>query len=273
MIWSPKLCLWLQRLTNNMNIHPTAIIDKQVELEEGVSVGPYTIIRGKVVIGQDTKIASNVLIDDGTIIGKNCSIHHGAVLGTPPQDLKFSGERTILRLGNNNVIREYVCVNRGTKHRGETTLGNNCFLMMYSHIAHDCIVGDNVIMANSVNLGGHVEIEDYAILGGIVPVHQFVHIGRHSIVGGGFRAMQDVCPYALAGGYPLRIVGVNKIGLKRRGFPQKTIDILAKAFKILFHSKFNTSQAIEKIKSDLEPIPEIKHILDFIARSERGIVK
>jgi len=256
-----------------MNVHPTAIVDSHAKLEQGVSVGPYTIIRGKAVIGQNTKIASSVLVDDGTIIGKNCTIHHGAVLGTPPQDLKFSGENTFLRIGDNSTIREYVCINRGTKHRGETTVGKDCFFMMYCHIAHDCIVGNNVIMANSVNLGGHVEIEDYAILGGVVPVHQFVHIGRHSIIGGGFRAVQDVCPYALAGGYPLRVVGLNMVGLRRRGFPQETIDILAKAFRLLFRSKFNTSQAIERIKSDLEPVPEIRHILDFIARSERGIVK
>ncbi|HEX9916407.1 MAG TPA: acyl-ACP--UDP-N-acetylglucosamine O-acyltransferase [candidate division Zixibacteria bacterium] len=256
-----------------MNIHPTAIIDKKAEIERDVSIGPHTIIQGKVIIGQGTKIASNILLDDGTIIGKNCSIHHGAVLGTPPQDLKFSEEKTILKIGDNCIIREYVSINRGTKHRGQTTVGNNCFFMMYTHVAHDCIIGNNVIMANSVNLGGHVEIEDYAIVGGIVPVHQFVRIGTHSIIGGGFRAVQDVCPYALAAGYRLRIVGLNLIGLKRRGFPQETIHILGKAFRMLFHSKFNTTQAIEKIKSELEPIPEINHILDFIAKSERGIVK
>jgi UDP-N-acetylglucosamine acyltransferase len=256
-----------------MNIHPTAIIDKEAEIEKDVSIGPHTIIQGKVIIGQKTKISSNVLIDDGTIIGKNCSIHHGAVLGTPPQDLKFSGEKTILKIGDNNVIREYVSINRGTKHRGQTTVGNDCFFMMYAHIAHDCIIGNNVVMANSVNLGGHVEIEDYAIVGGVVPVHQFVRIGAHSIIGGGFRAVQDVCPYSLAAGYPLRIIGLNLIGLKRRGFPQEAINILGKTFRILFRSKFNTTQAIEKIKSELEPIPEVKHILEFIAKSERGIVK
>jgi UDP-N-acetylglucosamine acyltransferase len=256
-----------------MNTHPTAIVDKKAEIERDVSIGPHTIIQGKVIIGQGTKIASNVLLDDGTIIGKNCSIHHGTVLGTPPQDLKFSGEKTILKIGDNCIIREYVSINRGTKHRGQTMVGNNCFFMMYTHVAHDCIIGNNVIMANSVNLGGHVEIEEYAIVGGVVPVHQFVRIGAHSIIGGGFRAVQDVCPYAMAAGYPLRIVGLNLVGLKRRAFSQETIHILKQAFKILFRSKFNTTQAIEKIKSELEPIPEIKHILDFIAKSERGIIK
>ena len=135
-----------------MNIHSTAIVDKKAEIEKDVSIGPYTIIQGKVIIGQGTTIGSNVLIDDGTIIGKNCSIHHGAILGTPPQDLKVSDERTILRIGDNNVIREYASINRGTKHRGQTTVGNNCFIMMYAHVAHDCIIDDNVIMANSANL-------------------------------------------------------------------------------------------------------------------------
>lgn len=269
----PKPHLWLQLLISKMNIHPTAIVDKKAELGKTVLIGPHTIIQGKVIIGEGTKIASNVLIDDGTIVGKDCSIHHGAVLGTPPQDLKFSGEKTLLHIGDNTVIREYASINRGTKHRGQTTVGNDCFLMMYSHIAHDCIIGDNVIMANSVNLAGHIEIEDYAIVGGVVPVHQFVRIGAHSITGGGFRIVQDVCPYALAGGYPLKIFGLNLIGLKRRGFPQETIDTLDKAFRILFRSKLNTSQAMEKIKSELEPLPEIKHILDFISKSERGIIK
>ncbi len=256
-----------------MSIHPTAIVDDKAQLAEDVSIGPHTIIQGEVVIGSGTKVASNVLIDDGTIPGKNCLVHHGAVLGTPPQDLKFSGEKTWLKIGDGNIIREYASISRGTKHRGETTLGSNCFVMMYAHIAHDCIIGNNVIMANSANLAGHVEIEDYAIVGGVVPVHQFVRIGAHSIVGGGFRVQKDVCPYALVGGYPLRTVGLNLTGLKRRGFPEETIDILDRAFRILFRSKFNTSQALEKIRSELELITEVKHLLDFIARSERGIIK
>jgi UDP-N-acetylglucosamine acyltransferase len=256
-----------------MNIHPTAIVDPKAELGKDITIGPFTIINEGTFIGDNVQIGSNVLIDSGTIIGKNCRIHHGAVLGSPPQDLKFGGEKTFLEIGENTVIREYATLNRGTKHRGKVTVGSNCFIMIYAHIAHDCIVGNNVILANSVNLAGHVTIEDYAIIGGVVPVHQFTKIGAHSIIGGGFRVPKDVPPYILAGGYPLRYMGLNIIGLKRRNFPENTLLILRKACRILFQSKYNTTQAVEKIKSEIEPIPEIKHLLEFIQKSERGIIK
>jgi UDP-N-acetylglucosamine acyltransferase len=194
-------------------------------------------------------------------------------LGTPPQDLKFGGEKTYLEIGENTVIREYATINRGTRHRGKVTVGPNCFIMMYAHIAHDCIIGNNVILANSVNIAGHVEVEDYAIIGGVVPVHQFTRIGAHSIIGGGFRVPKDVPPYILAGGYPLRYMGLNIIGLKRRNFSADTILTLKKACRILFQSKYNTTQAVEKIKLEIEPLPEIKHLLEFIEKSERGIIK
>ncbi|MCJ7459802.1 MAG: acyl-ACP--UDP-N-acetylglucosamine O-acyltransferase [candidate division Zixibacteria bacterium] len=256
-----------------MNIHPTAIVDPKAELGKNISIGPYTIINEGVRIGDNVQIGSNVLIDSGAIIGRNCKIHHGAVLGTPPQDLKFGGEKTILEIGENTVIREYATINRGTRHRGKVTVGSNCFIMMYAHIAHDCIIGNNVILANSVNLAGHVEVEDYAIIGGVVPVHQFTRIGAHSIIGGGFRVPKDVPPYILAGGYPLRYIGLNIIGLKRRNFSADTILALKKACRILFQSQYNTTQAVEKIKSEIEPLPEIKHLLEFIEKSERGIIK
>jgi UDP-N-acetylglucosamine acyltransferase len=256
-----------------MNIHPTAIVDPKAELGKDTSVGPFTIIHEGVRIGDNVQIGSNILIDSGTIIGKNCRIHHGAVLGTPPQDLKFGGEKTFLEIGENTVIREYATINRGTKHRGKVTVGSDCFIMIYAHIAHDCIIGNNVILANSVNLAGHIVIEDYAIIGGVVPVHQFTRIGAHSIIGGGFRVPKDVPPYILAGGYPLRYMGLNIIGLKRRNFPEKTLTILKNACRILFQSKYNTTQAVDKIKSEIEPIPEIQHLLEFIEKSERGIIK
>jgi UDP-N-acetylglucosamine acyltransferase len=256
-----------------MNIHPTAIVDPEAELGKNISIGPYTIINEGVRIGDNVQIGSNVLIDSGAIIGRNCRVHHGAVLGTPPQDLKFGGEKTILEIGENTVIREYATINRGTRHRGKVIVGSNCFIMMYAHIAHDCIIGNNVILANSVNLAGHVEVENYAIIGGVVPVHQFTRIGAHSIIGGGFRVPKDVPPYILAGGYPLRYMGLNIIGLKRRNFSADTIRTLKKACRILFQSQYNTTQAVEKIKSEIEPLPEIKHLLEFIEKSERGIIK
>jgi len=256
-----------------MNIHPTAIVDPEAELGKDVSIGPFTIINEGVRIGDNVQIGSNVLIDSGAIIGRNCKIHHGVVLGTPPQDLKFGGEKTYLEIGENTVIREYATINRGTRHRGKVTVGSDCFIMMYAHVAHDCIIGNNVILANSVNIAGHVEVEDYAIIGGVVPVHQFTRIGAHSIIGGGFRVPKDVPPYILAGGYPLRYMGLNIIGLKRRNFSANTILTLKKACRILFQSQYNTTQAVEKIKSEIEPLPEIKHLLEFIEKSERGIIK
>jgi UDP-N-acetylglucosamine acyltransferase len=256
-----------------MDIHPTAIVDPQAELDGDVSIGPYSIINSDVKIDKGTQIGPHVLIDSGTIIGKNCRIHKGAILGTPPQDLKFGGEKTYLKIGDNTIIREYASLNRGTEWRGGTIIGKNCFIMIYAHVAHDCLIGNNVILANSVNLAGHVEIGDYVIIGGVVPVHQFVKIGSHSIIGGGFRVQKDVCPFMMVAGYPLKTVGLNLVGLKRRGFPEKTIDILKRVYRIIFRSKLNTSQAVEKIENEIELIPEVKEILDFIHKSERGIIK
>lgn len=256
-----------------MGIHPTAVIHQNAKLAEDINIGPFTIINDDVEIGAGCEIGSHVLIDSGTIIGKNCKIHHGAVLGTLPQDLKFEGEKTLLTIGEETVIREYATLNRGTLWRGKTVVGKNCFIMIYAHVAHDCLLGDHVILANSANLAGHVEIGDWAIIGGVVPVHQFVKIGAHSIVGGGFRVQKDVCPYALVGGYPLKTMGLNRIGLKRRGFSEQTMQILEKTFRILFRSNLNTSQALERIKAEVELIPEVQNMLDFIAKSGRGIIK
>jgi len=254
-------------------IHSTAIVSPKAELADDVVVGPHTIIEDGVIIGKGTQIASSVLLATGAVIGENVKISHGAVIGTPPQDLKFGGEKTRAVIGNNTVVREYVTINRGTKALGEASVGTDCFIMAYAHVAHDCIIGNNVIMANSVNLAGHVEVEDFAIIGGVVPVHQFVKIGAHCMVGGGFRVQQDICPYALVGGYPLKVVGLNAIGLKRRGFAVDSIKRLERAFKLLFFSGLNTTQAIEKIKEDGETGQEVEHILNFIARSDRGIIK
>ena len=254
-------------------IHATAIVSPKAELAADVSVGPHTIIEEDVQIGAGTKIASNVLIASGTRIGNGVKISHGAVLGTIPQDLKFAGETTILKVGDTTTIREYATLNRGTQATGETRVGKNCFIMAYAHVAHDCHIGDNVIMANSVNLAGHIEIDDWAILGGILPVHQFVKIGCHCMIGGGFRVQQDVCPYSLVGGYPLKVVGLNSIGLRRRGFKPDVLRTLESTFKLLFFSNLNTTQAVERIKSDIEPIAEVQKILEFVERSGRGMVK
>jgi len=188
-------------------IHNTAIIDPSAELGDSIKIGPHTIIEPETKIGDNANIGANCLIASYTELKKNVTLFHGAVLGTVPQDLKFGGEKTRLIIGEGTTIREYAMLNRGTIQHGETTIGQNCLLMAYSHVAHDCIIGNNVILVNAVNLAGHIEIGDYAIIGGVVPVHQFVKIGAHSMIGGGFRVQQDVCPYSLVGGYPLRVVG------------------------------------------------------------------
>ncbi len=254
-------------------IHKTAIVSPEADLHDSVEVGPYAIIEENVQIGEGSTIGSTALIAPGARIGKHVTIAHGAVISTIPQDLKFEGEVTVANIGDYTVIREYATVNRGTSESGSTDIGQHCLLMAYSHAAHDCKIGNHVIMANSANLGGHVHIDDYAIIGGVVPVHQFVKIGCHAIIGGGFRVPQDVCPYALAGGYPIRISGLNVIGLRRRNFPDETITTLRRAFKLLFRSNLNTGQAVERIKSEVEMIPEVRTILDFIERSDRGLVK
>ncbi|MEW6411822.1 MAG: acyl-ACP--UDP-N-acetylglucosamine O-acyltransferase [Candidatus Zixiibacteriota bacterium] len=255
------------------NIHSTATVSPGAELAGSVTVGPYTVIEDDVQIGEGSSIASSALIASGARIGQNVKISHGAVIATEPQDLKFGGEKTLVKIGDRTQIREYVTINRGTVAHGETSIGEDCLLMAYSHVAHDCIVGNHVIMANSVNLAGHIEIGDWAILGGVLPVHQFVKIGAHAMVGGGFRVQQDICPYALVGGYPLKVVGINAIGLKRRGFKPEVIKAIDQTFKILFFSKLNTSQALERIRSEVEITLEVQSILDFISKSDRGIVK
>lgn len=255
------------------NIHPSAVVSSKAELADDVTVGPFTVIEENVQIGAGSKIASSALIASGARLGENVTVAHGAVIGSVPQDLKFAGEESTAVIGNCTTVREYATINRGTVDRGETTVGANCLLMAYSHVAHDCLIGDNVILANSVNLAGHIEIGDNAILGGIVPVHQFVKIGQHAMIGGGFRVQQDICPYSLTGGYPLKIIGLNALGLKRRGFSKETLTGLQSAFKLLFSSGLNTSQAVERINTEIEISPEIQVILDFIAQSTRGLVK
>lgn len=254
-----------------IDIHPTAIVSSDAKIGANVRIGPGAIIDGNVVIGENCDIGAYVYVADGARLGKNIRAYQGAIIGSHPQDLKFAGEDTALVVGDNCIIREYVTLNRGTVDRGTTEVGKNCLFMAYAHVAHDCVVGDNVIMANSVNLGGHAVVEDFAIVGGMVPVHQFTHIGKHVIIGGGFRVVQDVVPYAMAGGNPLRIAGMNKIGLKRRKFPAETIKTIDQAFRILFFRKMLITDAVKKIQEELPQIPEIKEIVSFISRSKRGL--
>lgn len=253
-------------------IHPTAIVNKKAELAENVSIGPYSIVEGDVHIGEGSQIDSHCLIADGARIGNHCKIHHGAVLSTKPQDLKFGGEMTTLEIGDNTVIREYCDLNRGTKHRGKSRIGRDCFLMAYSHVAHDCFIGDRVILANGVQMGGHVTLEDWVIVGGLVAIHQFCTVGQHAFIGGGCRVSKDVPPYILAAREPLAYNGLNTVGLRRREFSEEVIGSLKKFYRILYRSKLNTSQALERIRSEMEMTPETQIVLDFIKKSERGLL-
>ncbi len=254
-------------------IHSTAIVHPKAEVHESVEIGPFSIIEDNVVIAENCAISSHVLIASGTRLGRGIRVFQGAVIGTIPQDLKFEGEETLANIGENTTIREYVTINRGTSESGSTDIGTDCLIMAYAHVAHDCKIGDHVILANSVNLAGHVHIDDYAIIGGVVPVHQFVNIGTHSMIGGGFRVPKDVCPYALMGGYPLKVMGLNLIGLKRRGFSREAIAALQDVFKLLFFSNLNTSQAVARISTEVPLTNEVKQVMEFIQASSRGINK
>jgi UDP-N-acetylglucosamine acyltransferase len=256
----------------SVTVDSHAIVGAKAELADGVQVGAFSIIEDNVSIDAGTWIGPHVVVADGTRLGKNCKVFPGAVVGGPPQDLKYKGEPTILEVGNNTVIRECVTLNRATVDTGKTIIGNDCLFMAYTHVAHDCRVGNNVIIANCSPLGGHVHLGDYVIIGGMSPVHQFVHIGDHAMIGGGFRAVKDIPPYILCGQEPLCYEGLNIIGLRRRGFTAKTIELLDKTYRLIYRSNLNVSQAVARIKEEVELIPEVKKVLDFIAASKRGIL-
>jgi len=254
-------------------VHPTAIIDSQARLGENISIGPYSIISNNVEIGDGCQIGSHVLILPGARIGRDCKIFHHAVISEIPQDLKFAGEETTAEIGERTIIREFVTINRGTSQHWKTVIGSDCLLMAYVHIAHDCIVGNQVILANAVNLAGHVEIEYWVIVGGLVGVQQFSRIGQHSIIGGHYRVPKDVPPYIMAAREPLRYEGLNRVGLKRRNFPPETILALKRAYTLIYNSEYNVSDAIKKIEETPElMIPEVRNVIEFIKKSSRGII-
>jgi len=254
-------------------IHPTAIVDKDAQIGENVSIGPFSIIEKNVKIANNCSIASNVLLASGTLLGEDCKIHNGAVLGTNPQDLKFEDEETFLQIGKNTTIREFATLNRGTTHSFYTRVGDNCLIMAYAHVAHDCQIGNNVIMANSVNLAGHVIIEDYVGIGGLTPVHQFVRIGTQTFIGGGYRIPKDVPPYILAMGEPLTYAGLNKTGMVRRGFTTKALSDLRNAYKILYRQNYTKDEAVKIMSEKYSDVPEVMHLVEFLKKSERGIIR
>jgi UDP-N-acetylglucosamine acyltransferase len=252
-------------------VHDTAVIDPTATIADDVVIGPYTVIGPNVRIGAGTEVGPHVHIVRDTTIGENCRIHHGAALGGDPQDLKYGGEYAELIVGSNTVIREFVTLNRGTAAHGKTQIGSNCLLMAYAHVAHDCVLDDYVILANAVNMGGHVMIEDHVIVGGVTAIHQFVRIGRHAFVGGSAAVMKDVPPFVKAASNPLKLYGLNSLGLQRRGFSEETRMSLKRAYRLVFSSSLNIGQALAQARSELEVTPDVEHFLSFIEASERGV--
>jgi UDP-N-acetylglucosamine acyltransferase len=257
----------MNQISKNASVSPNA------KLGDNIIIKDFAVIEDGAVIGDNVTIAQSAIIHSGTTLAKNCKIYFSAVLGADPQDLKYKGEPTTLEIGENTIIREFATISRGTTHRGKTTIGKNCFLMNYVHVPHDSIIGDNVIMANVVTMGGHVVIDDWAIIGGLVGIHQFVRIGRHSFIAFSSRVTQDVPPYILAGGSPLNYKGLNLVGLKRRGFSEEAIRHIKQAYTYIYHSSYNISDALKAIKDSVKPTEEIKHIIEFIESSERGIIR
>jgi UDP-N-acetylglucosamine acyltransferase len=255
-------------------IQPLAYIHPQAKIAETVVIEPFVTIYKDVVIGEGTWIGSNVTIMDGARIGKNCRIFPGAVVSAPPQDMKYKGEPSTVTIGDNTIIRECVTLNRGTAlDKNTTTIGSNCLLMAYVHIAHDCVIGNNVIIANSVQLAGHIEVQDYAFIGGASAVHQFVSIGAHSIISGGSLVRKDVPPYTKAGREPLSYVGINSVGLRRRGFTSEQINEIQDIYRTIFLRKYNISRALDIIETEREATEIRDEIIDFIRNSNRGVMK
>jgi UDP-N-acetylglucosamine acyltransferase len=252
---------------------PLAYVHPESQVAENVVIEPFVTIDKDVIIGEGTRIGSNVAILPGTRIGKNCNIFPGAVIGAIPQDLKFKGEYSTVEIGNNTTIREFVTVHRGTASKGKTIVGNNCLIMAYCHIAHDCFLGSNIIMSNSTQLAGEVIIDDWAILGGMIGVHQFVHIGSHVMIAGASKVGKDVPPFIKAGRDPLSYEGINSIGLRRRNFSNEKIREVQDIYRYIYLKGFNTSQAIELIEAEMPATPERDEIILFIKDSKRGIIR
>ncbi|MEO5571066.1 MAG: acyl-ACP--UDP-N-acetylglucosamine O-acyltransferase [Bacteroidia bacterium] len=254
-------------------ISPLTSISPDAKIGSGVKIDPFVSIHDNVEIGEGTWIGSNVTIMEGARIGRNCKIFPGAVISGAPQDLKYEGENTTAIIGENTTIREFVTINKGTKALGKTVIGSGCLLMAYVHVAHDCIVGNNCILANGVTLAGHIVIDDFAIIGGLSAVHQFVHIGGHVMVSGGSLIRKDVPPFTKAAREPLAFVGINSIGLKRRGFNNDKINEIQEIYRTFFMKGFNYKKAIEIIELEMPVTKERDEILKFIKSSNRGIMK
>ncbi len=253
-------------------IHPTAIISPDAEIAEDVDIGAFAIVGDGCSIGAGSVIAPRVTLERNVTLGRSVKVGVGTVLGGAPQDLKYAGEETTVEVDDGTMIREYATINRGTAHSFKTTVGKNCLLMSYVHIGHDCRIGNGVILSNVVQLAGHVAIEDKAIISGMSAVHQFARIGRHSFIGGMSRVSKDIPPFLKAVGNPVKLYGLNTVGLQRSGMDEATILELKRAYRLLFRSDLNLTQAIERAQSDLESLPEVQELIRFVEASERGVV-
>jgi len=254
-------------------IHSTALIDPKAEIGEGVEIGPYSVIEKDVSIGEGTKVGPHVVIREGTHIGKRCQIFQFASVGEAPQATFYRGEKTSLFMGDQNIIREFVTLHRGTiKGGGKTAIGNENFFMAYSHVAHDCQIGNQVVLANGATLAGHILIEDYAVIGGLSAIHQFCQVGTHAFISGLTGVSLDIPPYMLASGSRAKLFGLNAVGLKRHGFSEETLKTLKKVYRIIFRSGLTLEKAMKKVEEDeISKTPEVQHLLQFIQRSKRGI--
>lgn len=256
------------------DVHETAMVSPKAKVGKNVEIGPYTIIGDNVEIGEGTTIGPHVVIEGWTIIGKNNDIYHGATIGEDPQNIQYNGEKTHLFIGDNNIIRENVTIHRGTEEGGgETRIGSNNFIMAYCHVAHDCQLGNNIVMTNSATLGGHVTIEDNAVIAGLTTIHQYVRIGKTAMVGAHSKVVKDIPPYVLVDGSPARVNGINVIGLRRNGVKPELRKEIKRAYKILYRSDYSFSEAVVKMDQELDASEEIEHFLRFLRNVQRGICR
>jgi UDP-N-acetylglucosamine acyltransferase len=253
-------------------IHPTALVSPNAELASDVEVGAYAIIGDNCTVASGCVIAPRATLERNVVLAANVRVGMGTILGGPPQDLKYAGEETTVEIGEGTVIREYTTINRGTSQSFKTTVGRNCLLMSYVHLAHDCHIGNHVILSNVVQLAGHVTVEDRAIISGLSAAHQFVRIGRQSFIGGMSRVSKDIPPFLKAVGNPVRLYGLNTVGLQRSGMDEATIKELKRAYRLLFRSDLNVTQAIERAQEEIDNLPEVRELIHFVEASERGVV-
>jgi UDP-N-acetylglucosamine acyltransferase len=255
------------------SLHPTAIIDSSAEIGGDVTIGAYAVIEGNVVIGDGTSVGPHAMIGAYTTVGKQCRIFHGASVGLIPQDMKFRGEQTSLRIGDRTTIREFCTLNRGTASRGETVIGSDCLLLAYCHVAHDCVIGDHVVISNNLAMAGHIEVGNHVTIGGVCAFHQFVRIGDYAMIGAFSYVSQDVVPFALVGSDPVRVADVNKVKLERCGFSPERIQEVKRAFRILFRGKLKLEDAIKCLADEFPGNDDVRCIIDFVTESERGILR